>query len=223
MPNAVTDDGSATNSNTLRAAARLWSPEDAPPAEPPAAAPAPTRKPKSSKTPPAASVLRDRYNPILKDLPPGRASARAPPCLRGAGADGGRADRHLDPHRQRRAQRCCAGRVSAFHVRQHSRHCDSVCEQLAAVKGLGTAKAAQIKAAIEFGNRLALFSEEGRPSIGGPQDVSNLLMPELRYQKKEHLKSILLNTKNKVLAIKTVSVGDLSSSIVHPAKSTKTP
>ena len=41
-------------------------------------------------------------------------------------------------------------------------------------------------------------------------------MPDLRYQKKEHLKSLLLDTKNRVLAIKTVSVGDLSSSIVHP-------
>ncbi len=36
------------------------------------------------------------------------------------------------------------------------------------------------------------------------------------YQKKEHLKSLLLDTKNRVLAIRTVSIGDLSSSIVHP-------
>ncbi|MDQ2798797.1 MAG: DNA repair protein RadC [Armatimonadota bacterium] len=89
-------------------------------------------------------------------------------------------------------------------------------EQLAAVKGLGEAKAAQIKAAIEFGNRLALFTDSAKPSIGGPRDVANLLMPDLRYQKKEHLKSLLMDTKNRVIGVRTVSIGDLSSSIVHP-------
>ena len=63
---------------------------------------------------------------------------------------------------------------------------------------------------------MSLFTDGERPSIGGPRDVANLLMPDLRYQKKEHLKSLLLDTKNRVLAIKTVSIGDLSSSIVHP-------
>ena len=89
-------------------------------------------------------------------------------------------------------------------------------EELAKVKGIGPAKAAEIKAAIEFGSRLALFSDDARPTIGGPRDVANLLMPDLRYLKKETLKAILLSTKNHVLAIKTISVGDLSSSIVHP-------
>ena len=89
-------------------------------------------------------------------------------------------------------------------------------EQLSKVKGIGHAKAAEIKAAIEFGNRLALFSEDARPAIGSPRDIANLLMPELRYLKKETLKSVLLDTKNRVQAIKSVSVGDLSSSIVHP-------
>lgn len=93
--------------------------------------------------------------------------------------------------------------------------CASV-EELAKVKGIGPAKAAEIKAAIEFGSRLALFTDDARPTIGGPRDVANLLMPDLRYLKKETLKAILLSTKNHVLAVKTISVGDLSSSIVHP-------
>jgi len=93
--------------------------------------------------------------------------------------------------------------------------CASV-EELALVKGIGPAKAAEIKAAIEFGSRLSLFTDDARPTIGGPRDVANLLMPDLRYLKKETLKAILLSTKNHVLAIKTISVGDLSSSIVHP-------
>jgi DNA repair protein RadC len=89
-------------------------------------------------------------------------------------------------------------------------------EALAKVHGIGIAKATQIKAAIEFGARVTLFSGEARPTIHDPRDVSNLLMADLRYAKKETLKSLLLNTKNQVLAIKTVSIGDLSSSIVHP-------
>lgn len=89
-------------------------------------------------------------------------------------------------------------------------------EEMAKVKGIGTVKAGQIKAAIEFGNRLSLFTDGTRPAITSPRDVANLLMPDLRYLKKETLKSLLLDTKNRVIAIKTVSIGDLSSSIVHP-------
>ena len=74
--------------------------------------------------------------------------------------------------------------------------CASV-EALAKVHGIGTAKAAQIKAAIEFGNRVSLFSGDARPVIGNPKDVSNLLMPDLRYTKKEILKSLLLTPKTK--------------------------
>ena len=89
-------------------------------------------------------------------------------------------------------------------------------EELSRVKGIGHAKAAEIKAAIEFGNRLALFTDSPRPTVGSPRDVANLLMPDMRYLKKETLKSVLMDTKNGVLGIKTVSIGDLSSSIVHP-------
>ncbi len=220
---AVTDDGPAAESvqeaACSRAAPRLWLPTDAPPAEPPAAAaPTPTRKPKATPKarPAAASIVRDRYNPILKDLPP---EERPRERLHAYGAQALTAAELIailirTGNGERSAVALGEFLLAEFGSIQGVATASA--DQLAAVKGLGTAKAAQIKAAIEFGNRLALFSEEGRPSIGGPQDVSNLLMPELRYQKKEHLKSILLNTKNRVLAIKTVSVGDLSSSIVHP-------
>lgn len=89
-------------------------------------------------------------------------------------------------------------------------------ERLSEVKGIGRAKAAEIKAAIELGNRLALYGEDTRPMANNPRDIANLIMPDLRYLKKETLKSLLLDTKNRVIAIKTVSVGDLTSSIAHP-------
>ena len=86
-------------------------------------------------------------------------------------------------------------------------------EQLCKIDGIEQAKAAQIHAAIEFGKRLHPFTPDTRPSIGSPQDVANLLMPELRYQKKETLKSVLLDAKNRVIAVRTVSIGDLTQSI----------
>ena len=89
-------------------------------------------------------------------------------------------------------------------------------EEMSRVHGVGAAKAAQIKAAIEFGRRLVAVSPDERPKIASPRDVYNLLGPSLREEKREHFVAILLDTKNGVLRTKTVSVGDLSSSVVHP-------
>ncbi len=89
-------------------------------------------------------------------------------------------------------------------------------EELSRIKGIGPVKAVQIAAAVELGRRLALFSDDEKPTIRGPQDVANLLLPELRDAHKEHFKSLLLNTKNQVLKAVTVSVGILDSSLVHP-------
>jgi DNA repair protein RadC len=88
--------------------------------------------------------------------------------------------------------------------------------QLGQVKGVGPVKAVEIKAAIELGKRLHAHSPETRPTIRSPADVANLLMSELRHESREHLKAILLDTKNQVLRIVTVSVGSLNESIVHP-------
>lgn len=89
-------------------------------------------------------------------------------------------------------------------------------EEMSSIKGVGSVKAVQIASAFELGRRLAALSEEERPAIKSPEDVAHLLMPELRDKKKEHLKSLLLDTKNRVLKILTVSIGILDSSLVHP-------
>jgi DNA repair protein RadC len=89
-------------------------------------------------------------------------------------------------------------------------------EEMAQVHGIGPAKAAQIKAAIEFGRRLVAAAPEERTKIRSPQDVYNLLGPSLREEKREHFIALLLDTKGGVLRTRTVSVGDLSSSLVHP-------
>lgn len=95
-------------------------------------------------------------------------------------------------------------------------------EELKGQKGIGLAKAAQIKAAIELGRRLAAFRPE-RPVIKGPADAAHLLMDEMRYLDREHFRTISLNTKNRVLAIDNVAVGSLNSSYVHPREVFKGP
>jgi len=52
--------------------------------------------------------------------------------------------------------------------------------------------------------------------IKSPDDVSNLLMEEMRYLNKEMFNILLLNTKHDVIAIENISIGSLNASIVHP-------
>ena len=200
-----------------RAAPRLWSPETLPEEiAPTARAPRRQTPRKPPPIPPSAPESRDRYSPTIKELPP---EERPRERLHSSGAHAlTTAELIAILIRVGNAERSAVslGEFLLAEFGSIKGVATASLEQLAAVKGLGAAKAAQIKAAIEFGNRLALFTEDTRPTIGGPRDVANLLMPDLRYQKKEHLKSLLLDTKNRVLAIRTVSIGDLSSSIVHP-------
>jgi len=89
-------------------------------------------------------------------------------------------------------------------------------EQLKEVKGIGRVKAIQIKAALELSKRIATSDGIVHHIIKSANDVSNLMMEELRYLKKEMFKAILLDTKNQIIKIVDVSVGSLNSSIVHP-------
>lgn len=89
-------------------------------------------------------------------------------------------------------------------------------EELTQIKGIGKAKAAQILALAEISKRFKSFRSGNQYKINNPQDVSNLIMEDLRYLKKEHLKVIMLNAKNYVISIKDVSIGSLTMSIVHP-------
>lgn len=93
---------------------------------------------------------------------------------------------------------------------------NSTVEELSRIKGIGKAKAVQIKAAVELGRRISAYSGRQQVIITSPLDVRDLLMEEMRFLEKEHFKAILLNTKNHVISIEDISVGSLNSSIVHP-------
>lgn len=94
--------------------------------------------------------------------------------------------------------------------------CCAMPEELMAVSGVGESKAATILAAIELGKRIRTNSAAQKYIIRGAEDVANLIQEELRYEKKEHFKSILMNTKGVVIEIDEVSVGELTNTVVHP-------
>lgn len=84
------------------------------------------------------------------------------------------------------------------------------------INGVGRVKAIQIKAVIELSRRFSKYQKDSNVKINTPKDIFNLMVDEMRFLKKEHVKSILLDSKNQVIKIIDVSVGTLNSSIVHP-------
>ena len=93
---------------------------------------------------------------------------------------------------------------------------DCSIEELTSVKGMGTAKACQLMAAIELGKRVATCPRKEKPVISSPEDVARLFMEKMRYYKKEYFKVLLLDSKGKVIEESDVSVGDLNSAVIHP-------
>jgi DNA repair protein RadC len=88
-------------------------------------------------------------------------------------------------------------------------------EELCAQRGIGAAKAAQIKAAIELGRRLALESPEARPAVNSPADAAALIAYEMAGLEQEHLRVLLLDTRNRVLDVVDVYKGSVNSSQVR--------
>jgi len=89
-------------------------------------------------------------------------------------------------------------------------------EEIEKIKGVGIAKSTQIKALIEISKRIFTSSAESKIKIKTPEDVVNLVGPELQFARQEIFKLILLDVKSQVIAIPQISKGGLTSSIVHP-------
>jgi DNA repair protein RadC len=96
----------------------------------------------------------------------------------------------------------------------HGLHKASFAE-VCAQHGIGAAKAAQIKAAIELGRRLAAQEPEERPVVHSPADAAELVRYEMGALQQEHLRVILLDTRNRVITIEKLYVGSLNSSTVR--------
>ena len=91
-------------------------------------------------------------------------------------------------------------------------------EQVEQQHGLGEAKAAALKAAIELGRRLSVHSPEERIAVQGPEDVAALLLYEMSPLEQEQLRVVLLNTRNHVLGVEELYRGSLNASPVRIAE-----
>jgi DNA repair protein RadC len=91
-------------------------------------------------------------------------------------------------------------------------------QELQEVPGIGPSKAARIKAALELGTRLMTIPPEDRPQISSPADAAHLLMPEMSYLQQEHLRVVLLDTKNRLLGMPTVYVGSAHTAVARVAE-----
>jgi DNA repair protein RadC len=88
-------------------------------------------------------------------------------------------------------------------------------DELCAQNGIGPAKAAQIKAAIELGLRLRDQEPEDRMAIHSPAEAAGLVKYEMSSLEQEELWVMLLDTRNKLLKIEKLYRGSLNSSMVR--------
>jgi len=90
-------------------------------------------------------------------------------------------------------------------------------EELRQIKGIGPAKAAQIRAAFELSKRLEdLPGEAANITVKSPEDVIKTARTLLKGKKKEHFLILCLDTRNHLIKTNVVSIGSLDCSIVHP-------
>ncbi|MGE0912038.1 RadC family protein [Bacillus atrophaeus] len=89
-------------------------------------------------------------------------------------------------------------------------------EELSGISGIGLVKAVQILAAMELGSRIHKLANDEKYVVRSPEDGANFVMEDMRFLTQEHFVCLYLNTKNEVIHKRTIFIGSLNSSIVHP-------
>jgi DNA repair protein RadC len=89
-------------------------------------------------------------------------------------------------------------------------------DDLRRLNGVGTAKAAQVLAAVELGRRTLLRCPPARLQFANPRDVAAHLLPQFGSKPVEQFGLLMLDTKHRLLRTSVVSVGTLDSSPAHP-------
>ncbi|MGG1215190.1 DNA repair protein RadC [Micromonospora provocatoris] len=108
-----------------------------------------------------------------------------------------------------------ANRVLSTFERLHQlKH--ATIEEMVAIKGIGEVKAIQILAAIELGRRLSQKQNDDKYTVRSPQDAAAYLMPDMTSLSQEHFVVLFLDVKNQIIHKKTIFIGGLNASIVHP-------
>lgn len=97
-----------------------------------------------------------------------------------------------------------------------SRLATATVKELQGVKGVGSDKAATLKAAFELARRMAAELRRESPALDSPETIAALLREEFRSQAVETFRVVLLNTRRRLIDVATVSQGTLDTILVHP-------
>lgn len=90
-------------------------------------------------------------------------------------------------------------------------------KELTRVKGVGDTKAIELQAAFELGRRLSTAAPDDKPIVKSTADAANLLS-DMGVMEQEVMRTLLLDTKNRVLAIKTVYAGSVNTTVIRVAE-----
>ncbi len=85
------------------------------------------------------------------------------------------------------------------------------------VDGMTRLRSARIRAGLELGKRALCEKQADKPIIRSPQDLADLLLPEMSGLPQEQMRVVLLNTKNRVVGITTVYQGSLHTTVLRIA------
>ncbi|NJD56413.1 MAG: JAB domain-containing protein [Nitrospirae bacterium] len=88
--------------------------------------------------------------------------------------------------------------------------------EISAISGIGTAKAAQLKASAELGRRMFTASASKGPAFTAGGDVHAFVFPKVQGLMKEVFYCLMLDVKNRLIRETRISEGTLSASLVHP-------
>ena len=89
-------------------------------------------------------------------------------------------------------------------------------EKLKSIRGIGNVKAVQILCLSELAKRLAKATAKDGLILSLPSTIADYYMEEMRHQKQEHMKLLMLNSKSKLLGEKDISKGTVNASLVSP-------
>lgn len=89
-------------------------------------------------------------------------------------------------------------------------------EQLLQVKGIGKVKAIQILCLCELARRLAKAEAGKELNFGTPESIAKYYMEDMRHQKQEVMKLLMLNTKSKLIGESDISKGTVNATIISP-------
>jgi DNA repair protein RadC len=105
--------------------------------------------------------------------------------------------------------------LNLYHGNLVHMFCASV-TRLMETDGIEFQEALRIKATFELTKRIAAYCEEDHPKIASKDDVTKILAPHMMFLPQEEFRVMLLNAKQKLIRVETVSLGSLDKALVEP-------